>query len=137
MIRYWNELVFAYPRPSDFDAETGLRCGSQPPPAVNDNSRADPLAARTSRIDRDQLAEAVSLARLFLSTRAQFARTLRGVVEAELVHGEGASRIGLGALEGYVDDALYAIGRDGPERIEDNLRWVMEEMLREAWHGPR
>lgn len=78
---------------------------------------------------------ALSLAKILLDTREQFARALRDAAIAQL----GSSwRVDTGralsrhALEPHIDDALYAIGRDGPDGLEDNVRNAVDEIVREA-----
>jgi hypothetical protein len=40
-------------------------------------------------------------------------------------------------LESHVDDALYLIGRDGLDSLESNVRFAVEEMIREALENVR
>ena len=40
-------------------------------------------------------------------------------------------------LESHVDDALYLIGRDGLDAIESNVRFAVDEMIREALENVR
>ncbi len=85
-------------------------------------------------------AAALSLAKTLLDTRQQFTYAIRDAAIAQL--GVSASvdagrALSRHALEPYIDDALYAIGRDGLERLEDNVRNVIDEIVREALDAAR
>lgn len=76
-------------------------------------------------------AAALSLAKILLATREQFARALRDAAAARLA-APNVDALFRSALDPHVDDAVYAIGRDGAERLEDNVRRVIDDIVREA-----
>ncbi|PWB80733.1 MAG: hypothetical protein C3F11_17140 [Methylocystaceae bacterium] len=83
------------------------------------------------------LGHAVSLATILLSTREQFGRALRDAAMASIrARSKGAGFdqpvISRYFLESHVDDALYLIGRDGLDALENNIRFAIDEMIREA-----
>ncbi|PWB83010.1 MAG: hypothetical protein C3F11_08845 [Methylocystaceae bacterium] len=88
------------------------------------------------------LGRAVSLATILLSTREQFARALRDAAMASIrARSRGANFdqpiISRYFLESHVDDALYLIGSDGLDALESNVRFAVDEMIREAMENVR
>ncbi|MBY6243691.1 hypothetical protein [Methylosinus sp. Sm6] len=86
------------------------------------------------------LGHAVSLATILLSTREQFARALRDAATASIrARGAGFDQpvISRYFLESHVDDALYLIGRDGLDALETNVRFAVDEIIREALENVR
>lgn len=80
---------------------------------------------------------ALSLAKIVLDTREQFVYALRDAAISQLGSSSSLEALPRYVLEPYVDDALYAIGRDGPERLEDNVRSAVDEIMREALDAVR
>jgi hypothetical protein len=81
---------------------------------------------------------AVSLAKMLLDTREQFAEAVRMAAIARIegnpmrnVYTRPAD-ISRSAVEPHVDDALYAIARDGLRGLEDNVRAAVDEIVLEA-----
>lgn len=80
---------------------------------------------------------ALALARTMLETREQFIFALRGAAMAQLGPSSNIDMPSRYVIEPHIDDALYAIGRDGPEGLEDNVRSAVEEIVREALEAAR
>jgi len=78
-----------------------------------------------------QFALALSLARTLLATRAQFVLALRDVSLAQSGRERPDARF-LHTVEQNVDDALYAIGRDGPAPLEEIVRRAIDDIVSEA-----
>jgi hypothetical protein len=79
----------------------------------------------------------MSVATSLFNMREQFIDALRAAANACIEESNGRDiydhiAISRHALESHVDDALYAIGRDGLERLEDNVRYALDEIVREA-----
>ncbi|BGE86490.1 hypothetical protein Ms3S1_29260 [Methylosinus sp. 3S-1] len=88
------------------------------------------------------LGDAVSLATILLSTRQQFGHALRDAAMATIrARLKGARSdhlvISRNILESHIDDALYLIGRDGLDSLERNVRFAVDEMIREALENVR
>lgn len=85
-----------------------------------------------------QFSYAVSLAKILFGTREQFVDALRAVAAARIAARSDASTSALRstifrtALESHADHAIYAIGRDGSSGIEDNVRFAVDEIVRET-----
>ncbi|PWB88891.1 hypothetical protein C5688_18870 [Methylocystis sp. MitZ-2018] len=83
-------------------------------------------------------AMAVSLAKIFFDTREQFVCAIRDAAIARTEAGSSTSgsanrpAIPRRALEQHIDDALYMIARDGLDKLEDNVRSAIDEVVREA-----
>ncbi|MBI1868839.1 MAG: hypothetical protein HYS06_11200 [Methylocystis sp.] len=81
---------------------------------------------------------AVSLAKILLNTRDQFAEAIRAAAMARIEANPssnicaGQAAIPRSVLESHVDDALYAICRDGLGGLKDNVRMTVDEIVREA-----
>jgi hypothetical protein len=80
---------------------------------------------------------AISIATSLFNMREQFIDALRAAANAHIEESMGRDiydhvAISRHALESLVDDALYAIGRDGLERLEDNVRHAVDEIVRDA-----
>lgn len=88
-------------------------------------------------------AMAVSLAKIFFDTREQFACAIRDAAIARIEAGSSTSgradrlAIPRRALEQQIDDALYMIARDGLDKLEDNVRSAIDEVVREALDSSR
>ena len=86
---------------------------------------------------------AVSLAKILFNTREQFADALRDAaiarIEASPARSICAGRAAMArrALQPHIDDVLYAIGRDGLEGVEVNVRIVIDAIVREALDAAR
>ncbi|WP_244613037.1 hypothetical protein [Methylosinus sp. Ce-a6] len=78
-----------------------------------------------------QFALALSLAKTLLATRAQFVRAL---CDASLAQSgrERPDALFLHMVEQNVDDALYAMGRDGPAILEEIVRRAIDDIVSEA-----
>jgi uncharacterized secreted protein with C-terminal beta-propeller domain len=83
-------------------------------------------------------AMAVSLAKIFFDTREQFACAIRDAAIARIEAGSStsgrANRLAIPrrAVDPHIDDALYMIARDGIDKLEDNVRRAIDEVVREA-----
>ncbi|WP_244620654.1 hypothetical protein [Methylosinus sporium] len=71
-----------------------------------------------------------------------FARALRDAAMASIrarSRGAGFDQPAISRyfLESHVDDALYLIGRDGLDVLESNVRFAVDEMIREALDNVR
>ncbi|MBI1866937.1 MAG: hypothetical protein HYS06_01330 [Methylocystis sp.] len=86
---------------------------------------------------------AVSLAKILVNTRDQFAEAIRHAAMARIEASPsqnicaGQEAIPRGILESHVDDALYAICRDGLGGLKDNVRITVDEIVREALDAAR
>ncbi|PWB80186.1 MAG: hypothetical protein C3F11_18670 [Methylocystaceae bacterium] len=88
------------------------------------------------------LGDAFSLATILLNTREQFGRALRDAAMACIRARSNGARsdqlvISRNILESHIDDALYLIGRDGLDSLESNVRFAVDEMIREALENVR
>jgi hypothetical protein len=81
------------------------------------------------------LALAQSLAKILLDTREQFGHAIRDAVSARL--GPSDNRISRYALDPIIDDGIYALNRDGPAKIEDNVRALVDDVARAALEASR
>ncbi len=81
-----------------------------------------------------QFALALSLARMLSATRAQLAIALRDLSLARLGR-ERPDALFSHMVERNVDDAIYAIGRDGPAMIDETVRRAVDDIVREAALG--
>ena len=137
MICSWNEFVR---RPSAQGAEASERWERRgnadlAPPAIgNDNRSAEkPRAALRGGgpSGERQFALALSLAKMLLATRGQFVLALR---DASLAHAriDRPDALFLHTVEQNVDDALYAIGRDGPASLEEIVRRAIDDIVNDA-----
>ncbi|MBG0810316.1 hypothetical protein IY145_13090 [Methylosinus sp. H3A] len=137
MICSWNDFV----RPA-WTHDAGLSgrwdrrrdAGVAPPLIGNDNwVRERPGAARREQgtFGERQFALALSLARTLLATRAQFVLALRDVSLSQSGR-ERPDALFLHTVEQNVDDALYAIGRDGPTTLEEIVRRAIDDIVNEA-----
>jgi hypothetical protein len=81
-----------------------------------------------------QWALALSQARILLATRAQFELALRNLSLARLGR-ERPDAVFLHTVEQNVDDAIYAIGRDGSATIEEVVRRAIDDIVNEASQG--
>jgi hypothetical protein len=88
-------------------------------------------------------AMAVSLAKIFFDTREQFACAIRDAaiarIEASSSTSGRANRLAIPrrAVDPHIDDALYMIARDGIDKLEDNVRSAIDEVVREALDSSR
>lgn len=84
------------------------------------------------------IAIAVSLAKILLNTREQFAQAIRAAAIARIEANPAQNifpdvvTIPRHALEPHIDDALYGIGRDGLDRLDVHVRTAIDEAAREA-----
>lgn len=81
-----------------------------------------------------QFALALSLARMLLATRGQFALALRDLCSAR----SGCERpngLTLRVIEQKTDDTIYALGRGGSAMLEETLRRAIDDMMSEAALG--
>ena len=81
--------------------------------------------------------DAITLATKLFHLREQFIDALRAVANARIEQSHGRSLhlagiVSRRALESHADDALYAIGRDGADRVEDSVRHAVDEVVRET-----
>ena len=89
------------------------------------------------------IALAVSLAKILFHTREQFAGAMRDAAIARIEANParsiyaGQAAIPRRALEPHVDDALYAIGRDGLDGLEANVRSAVDDIVREVLDAAR
>ncbi|PWB79550.1 MAG: hypothetical protein C3F11_20490 [Methylocystaceae bacterium] len=83
-------------------------------------------------------AMAVSFAKIFFDTREQFACAIRDAATARIEAGSSTrgrpNRLAIPrrAIDLHIDDALYMIARDGVDKLEDNVRSAIDEVVREA-----
>lgn len=82
------------------------------------------------------VALALALAKSLLDTREQFVYAVREAAMSRL-GARLSNSISRSALEPIVDDALYQMSRDGLARLEDNVRSVVDEVVREALESAR
>jgi hypothetical protein len=139
MICGWKDIVW---RVSARDArlsgpwESRLLENSSFPPIGNDN-RATKRPATPLRnggegtFGERQFALALSLARTLLATRAQFVLALRDLAYARSGR-ERSETLFLHIVEQNVDDALYAIGRDGSATLEEIVRRAIDDIAKET-----
>ncbi len=86
---------------------------------------------------------AVSLAKMAMEAREQFAVALRDAAVAQIEAGPSRSVYSMPAgvsqrtLELYVDDALRAICRGGPGGLENHVRIAVDEIVRETLDAMR
>jgi hypothetical protein len=137
MICSWKDFVR---RASAFDVGLSGRMGRRlvagagRPPFGNDNRATEtPGAASRGReaFGERQFTLAMSLAKTLLATRAQFVRALRDVSLARSGR-ERPDALFLHTVEQNVDDALYAIGRDGSATLEEIVRRAIDDIVSEA-----
>lgn len=82
---------------------------------------------------------ALSLAKILVETRERFTEALREAAIAKMEPGSPAradairSAVPRHTLEPLVDDALYALVRDGAEHLEDNVHSAIDEIMRAAF----
>ncbi|WP_018267975.1 hypothetical protein [Methylosinus sp. LW4] len=81
-----------------------------------------------------QFALALSLARMLLATRGQFALALRDLSLARSGCERPNGRM-LRVIEQKTDDAIYALGRGGPTMLEETLRRAIDDIVSEAALG--
>lgn len=87
-------------------------------------------------------ATAVSLAKIFTDTREQFACAIRYAAIERIRDGQSTSVrvdawIARHIVEPHVDEALYLIARDGLDKLEDSVRYAIDEIVREALDATR
>jgi hypothetical protein len=142
MICSWNDFVR---RASAHDAEVFRRLERQYDAASgfrsigNDNRATERPATAPRRggertFGERQFALALSLARTLLATRAQFALAMRDLSLTQSGR-ERPDAFFLHTVEQNVDDALYAIGRDGPATLEEIVLRAIDDIASEAAIG--
>lgn len=132
------------------DAAEGGRPGRKPRTQIFSRPSNELPKRRSAqrRLERRNMPEkhftiAVSLAKILFNTREQFADALRDAaitrIEASPTRSIYAGRAAMArrALQPHVDDALYAIGRDGLEGLEVNVKIAIDAIVREALDAAR
>jgi hypothetical protein len=78
---------------------------------------------------------ALAQSKILLDTREQFGHAIRDAVSARL--GPSNNSISRYALDPVIDDGIYALNRDGPAKIEDNVRALVDDVARVALDASR
>ena len=142
MICSWKDFVRqASAREAEVSGQWDRRldAASGFPPFGNDNRAARrpgtaPRRGGEGTFGERQFALALSLARTLLATRAQFALAMRDLSLAQSGR-ERPDALFLHTVEQNVDDALYAIGRDGPATLEEIVLRAIDDIANEAAIG--
>ncbi len=100
-------------------------------PLCNDNqARELPGAARMGDAGDRQFALVLSLARMLLATRGQFALALRDLSSARSGC-ESPNGFTLRIIEQKTDEAIYALARGGSAVLEETLRRAIDDIAKE------